>query len=200
VNAPHHTILVELRRLMVTSAGQLVRAVVMHGHPYVAAPRPKGFRRQWARRQCFRNAGSLALRNLGTYVEGFAARPDQPPFHHAWITVDGQTAIDPTIPDAEVVGSYFGIAFPVTVVAAFITSRGHWGLLDPFDADLLRFGEGPGARSEIEVSLGNAWAIGREAGKNVMTVKDLVQGVTALPRSGSRVRIPSPAPITSLSG
>jgi hypothetical protein len=60
-------------------------------------PRPKGYRRQWARKQCFRNAGILADRGMGTYCEGFILSPPHFlfPIHHAWITLDGKTAIDP---------------------------------------------------------------------------------------------------------
>jgi len=63
------------------------------------------------KRQCFRNAGCLAERGNGAYCEGFALGPDLSMlFHHAWITLDGTSAIDVTLPDGPAY-KYFGVAF-----------------------------------------------------------------------------------------
>ena len=47
---------------------------------------------------------------------------------------------------------------------------------------------------EIEMTLGNAWAINQRGKKNMVCNIDLVSGPHTLPRLGSWVRIPSPAP------
>jgi hypothetical protein len=61
-------------------------------------------------KQCFRNAGILADEGRGTYCEGFALGEHGFLVHHAWITLDGKTAIDVTLPDAPKY-VYFGIPF-----------------------------------------------------------------------------------------
>lgn len=50
------------------------------------------------------------------------------PIHHAWISLDGQNAVDQTWPDAEQC-SYFGIAFPKELLARACSLRGWWGML-----------------------------------------------------------------------
>jgi hypothetical protein len=77
------------------------RAVISRGRPFIGIERPKGYRHQRAIKQCFWNAADAAMRGRGTYVEGFVVTPDDWwPFHHAWLTLDGQHAIDQTLPDA----------------------------------------------------------------------------------------------------
>jgi hypothetical protein len=112
------------------------RFVLDHGRSYSGAERPRGYRHQRARKQCFMNAASLALDGRGTYVEGFAIRTGTPVLH-AWITLDGATAIDPTWPDATAC-HYFGIAFDEAPAIAKMCRRGTYGMLDPFDDDFLR--------------------------------------------------------------
>jgi hypothetical protein len=78
------------------------------------------------------NAADAAMRGRGTYCEGFVVTPDDWwPFHHAWLTLDGQHAIDQTLPDAPKC-HYFGIPFPVKAVEDAIGRRGYCGpLLGP---------------------------------------------------------------------
>jgi hypothetical protein len=72
------------------------KAVLAHGQPFVGIARPKGYRLR-AIKQCFVNAGDLALRGLGTYVEGFAIDPKTGALvHHAWLSLDGTNAVDVT--------------------------------------------------------------------------------------------------------
>ena len=47
------------------------RLVLEYGRPFVGIARPKGYRRRWMVKQCFRNAGILADTGRGTYCEGF---------------------------------------------------------------------------------------------------------------------------------
>ena len=104
-------------------------AVLEFGRIFTPINRPKGFRLRKAK-QCFANAGDYATRDdpkLGNYVEGFTASKSQTPFHHAWLTLDGETAIDVTLPDASDY-TYFGIEFPTVLLRHWITQRGYWGL------------------------------------------------------------------------
>ena len=82
------------------------------------------------RKQCFANAQCVAVlgNNLATYVEGLCIHPEMPnfPFSHAWLTLDGEHAIDVTLPDAESC-AYFGIAFDNHQVSQFISTNKCWG-------------------------------------------------------------------------
>ena len=76
-----------------------IGAVLEHGRPYVGISRPKGYRKL-KDKKCFYNAGKLALANRGTYVEGFTGFGSALfPIHHAWLTLDGEHAIDVTWAD-----------------------------------------------------------------------------------------------------
>jgi hypothetical protein len=105
---------VEIMLIEVMSAfgySESLKLLLEYGREFVGIPRPKGFRRQMARKKCFRNAGILMGRKMGTYCEGFVLNPPfRFPIHHAWITVDGKTAIDVTLPCASEC-FYFGIPF-----------------------------------------------------------------------------------------
>jgi hypothetical protein len=114
----------------------LWRAVVEHGSPYIGIDRPKGYG-QRAMKQCFVNATKLALTGRGTYVEGFAMSSSGLPVHHAWVTLDGVHAIDATWANAAA-HSYYGIQFPRTVLAKWALRRGYFGLLVPWDPEIVR--------------------------------------------------------------
>jgi hypothetical protein len=118
------------------SAVPLWRAVVEHGSPYIGIDRPKGYRPR-AVKQCFVNAGRLAFEDRGFYVEGFAMSSLGSPVHHAWVTLDGVHAIDVTWANAPA-HSYYGIQFPRIVLTKWTNRRGNWGLLDPWDPEILR--------------------------------------------------------------
>jgi hypothetical protein len=103
---------IQLTADVVLGKGSIEREklVLEYGRPFVGIGRPKGYRRQWMVKQCFRNAGILADTGRGTYCEGFALIEHRFLVHHAWITLDGKTAIDVTLPDAPKY-RYFGIPF-----------------------------------------------------------------------------------------
>jgi hypothetical protein len=105
---------IQLTADVVLGKGGTVREtlVLEYGRPFVGIARPKGYRRQWMVKQCFRNPGILADTRRGTYCEGFVLTPPRYSLciHHAWITLDGKTAIDVTLPDAPNY-RYFGIPF-----------------------------------------------------------------------------------------
>jgi hypothetical protein len=109
-------------------------AVVRYGRPYVGVERPRGYR-QRARKQCFRNAGLLAFDDRGTYVEGFVLPIGGTKIHHAWVSLDGVHAIDPTLPNASAC-RYFGIPFPVSALKRVLQERRYWGPILSTDFDI----------------------------------------------------------------
>jgi hypothetical protein len=100
-----------------------MREVVEHGRLYVGRSRPKGYRKR-AAKQCFYNAGRLALDDRGIYVEGYASHSGYP-VHHAWVTLDGTHAIDVTW-DKPADCHNFGIAFPKEIVSRYCQWQRFW--------------------------------------------------------------------------
>jgi hypothetical protein len=81
--------------------------------------------------------GNDGIQGCGTYVEGFARSGSSGIVtDHAWITLDGEHAIDQTWPDADKC-QYFGIPFSEKVLTKVMRRHGYYGLLDPVDYDLL---------------------------------------------------------------
>lgn len=78
-------------------------------------------------KQCFRNAGTLALehKNL-TYVEGIAVSII--PIHHAWCIDEQGRVVDPTWQDSDQC-LYLGIAFETEFMRECVIDSGHWGLM-----------------------------------------------------------------------
>jgi hypothetical protein len=108
----------------------LQKVVLDHGREYVGIERPRGFRRQWARKQCFRNAAVVAMGGQATYVEDYAMSGTSGLlFEHAWLTVDGVHAIDQTLPDA-LATEYLGIPFATAVLGRALVTHHHYGILD----------------------------------------------------------------------
>lgn len=104
---------------------------LIYGRKGEAGPLPKGVRRGKLR-DCFANAGRLALRNHRfIYCEGFAVRGGDNklpiPLEHAWV-LDRETGrfVDVTWRDEG--GAYFGIPFKTEFLAATICKRRIWGL------------------------------------------------------------------------
>jgi len=108
-------------------------AVLCHGKPFTGIARPKGYRLR-AEKQCYLNAGDLALQERGIYVEGFADSSEgRTPVPHAWLTLDGKNAVDVTWCKQATECHYFGIPFPNDVLRAFIRRTGCWGPLLAYD-------------------------------------------------------------------
>jgi hypothetical protein len=109
--APHPAVRWLSRRAELDIDCAADQAVLTHGREFKGVVRPKGYRLR-ALKQCFVNAGDLALRERGTYVEGFAICPGVGiPVHHAWLTLDGTDAIEVTWRDRASECHYFGISF-----------------------------------------------------------------------------------------
>lgn len=78
-------------------------------------------------RECFRNAGLLALEDASlTYVEGFACTAAVGiAMHHAWVvTADGKV-LDPTWQEGS---SYCGIGVRTDIFSRLLSSTGIWGI------------------------------------------------------------------------
>jgi hypothetical protein len=84
--------------------------LIANGRLFTGIRRPNGFR-QMMRKNCFRNAQILAVEGRATYVEGICVARSVPwiGFAHAWLTLDGEHAVDITLDAQSHV--YFGIAF-----------------------------------------------------------------------------------------
>jgi hypothetical protein len=93
-----------------------------HGKLFIGTKRPKGFR-QLKRKNCFGNSQRLAIEGRATYVEGACLGRLGFVFAHGWLTLDGEHAIDVTLPDAENY-AYFGIAFDKVTLAKAIQRSG----------------------------------------------------------------------------
>jgi hypothetical protein len=75
---------------------QVLEAVGANGKDYKPAVRPKGFRHQRKMKACFQNAAMTAIDGRARYVEGIAQSLAGDWMHHAWVTIDGEHAIDQT--------------------------------------------------------------------------------------------------------
>jgi hypothetical protein len=110
------------------------KLILQYGRPFTGIKRPKGYRDR-AQKKCFLNAVNLTTAKRGTYCEGFAAGVGSSfIFHHAWITLDGEHAIDVTLSDAED-HFYFGIAFPSPQFNEVLRQRIQNTELRPFISD-----------------------------------------------------------------
>jgi hypothetical protein len=114
------------------------RALLAHGRLFTGTPRPKGFPRYRAPKQCYRNAGLIATydgwqwkpKRGYRYVEGFAYHPGSDfLFQHAWVTLDGEHAIDPTL-SFDSKRLYFGLEIPTEVLGAALNESKQTRLLD----------------------------------------------------------------------
>jgi hypothetical protein len=92
---------------------------------------PDGYKTMQAK-ECYRNAGTLALEHPGTllYCEGYAQTFGLF-IEHAWVeTLDG-TIIDPTwagLHDESEYGTYLGVRFAPQVIAAETVDSGYWSV------------------------------------------------------------------------
>jgi hypothetical protein len=102
--------------------------VIARGRPYVGIERPKGFRHQMKAKNCFCNAGRVAMDERATYVEGFILSLGML-IPHAWLTLDGVHAIDQTLHAPEY--HYYGIPFTRKEHARALSAGGHGGPLLP---------------------------------------------------------------------
>jgi hypothetical protein len=104
----------------------LERFVLRNGK--VFAPRKRIGRKRKAK-ECFSNATKVVMGGTGTYVEGFTIRTTFPfPLLHAWVTVDGSDAMDPTLNADEF--EYFGVVFDRKILCREIMRSKMYGLLD----------------------------------------------------------------------
>jgi len=119
--------LAQIARWAGTSNGY-ARLLLALGRSYQAQPLPRMFERGPAR-QCFANAGLLALGNPSlTYVEGLADCGILPTAH-AWCVDRAGRVIDPTWSNCAQ-ATYFGIPVQWEALEEHLDETGYWGLLD----------------------------------------------------------------------
>jgi hypothetical protein len=83
---------------------------------------------QGPKRQCYQNAGTLAIENSDlTYVEGYAQPPGLPPVHHAWCVDAEGFVIDNTFTDPED-AQYFGVPISPPALRELVEKVQCWGL------------------------------------------------------------------------
>jgi len=111
-----------------TGDAEADRLILQYGRPFVGIKRPEGFSRG-PRKECYLNSYDLITIPGATYCEGFAIG-NSLEFHHAWITCDGEHAIDVTLPDGQE-HSYFGIEFRSDQFEQFAISRMTDGYMRP---------------------------------------------------------------------
>jgi hypothetical protein len=100
------------------------------GQSRPARPLPAGVP-QGVAKQCYKNAGVLALESAGaayTYCEGYALRKGLIPVHHAWCLDAQGHVVDPTWPFEEG-NEYLGVAFEYQTLVRYCLDHGVWGML-----------------------------------------------------------------------
>ena len=84
---------------------------------------------QGAARQCYYNAGMLALENPElAYVEGFGLRPGLIPVHHAWCLDPDGRVVETTWPFDEA-AEYWGIPLRTDFLREQVRNSSTWGIL-----------------------------------------------------------------------
>jgi len=96
------------------------------GQPFVAAPRPKGLRKQ-RNKLCYRNSTRAMFQYGYAYVEGYAMSEYGIVVEHAWNVEDG-VVVDLTWKHPEK-ASYWGIIIPQDILGRLITHHGMYGVL-----------------------------------------------------------------------
>ena len=87
-------------------------------------------------KQCFMNAGRLAIANPNlTYVEGYIMFMGIP-IHHAWCVTKNNTVVDPTLKNNDDLTVYFGVPFKTDYLNKTILKTKYWGIFDYRNRDL----------------------------------------------------------------
>ncbi len=112
----------------VTTARQLL---IQNGRPFTTGPATFAGKLGQPK-QCYMNAGRLALRNPKLiYVEGMITAFSLP-IEHAWVVHrDTMEVIDPTLRPKEpgCYANYFGIPFSTAYLREVTHRTGYWGLI-----------------------------------------------------------------------
>lgn len=89
-------------------------------------------------KQCFANAGKLALFNSKyTYVEGYVICVGVP-LHHAWVIDKSGNLIDTTLKDGKNISEYYGVPIKTEFLRKTVLKSKVWGVLDYWNYDLLK--------------------------------------------------------------
>jgi hypothetical protein len=106
----------------------LERFVLRNGREFTPAKRIGRKRRA---KMCFSNSTDFVIqKRQGTYVEGYALSLKFPlmPIHHAWVTMDGDDAMDLTLNAEDY--EYFGVVFDNLTLKSELLKLKRYGLLD----------------------------------------------------------------------
>jgi len=121
-----------------------LRAKFIFTHGRLFQPDALTFKgRRWTEKACFRNAGSIVIRDLDhlTYVEGYIACDDGSYIHHAWAMRKDGGILDPTLrrPGTEFAAfgaritadhhEYFGVPFGRKLFCGYLVAHSRLGLL-----------------------------------------------------------------------
>lgn len=119
-------------------------AMCLQGHPPTmfrllrgvgceAAPLPKSIR-MGQKRECFKNAGELAVNDdRFTYFEGYALSSVGFPLEHAWVVGPEGKVIDNTWDEPEAC-VYFGIPFDTEFLTNRLLTTQRWGIFGDWTA------------------------------------------------------------------
>lgn len=109
--------------------------ILHYGKPYTWAPKPKGVRFGKVK-ECFSNASRMIIgSDRFNVVEGYAA--GLIPTMHAWLTEDGEHAVEVTWRQAQNPHEYYGIAFANEYVKVTMLKTGYWGVFGSDHRELL---------------------------------------------------------------
>jgi hypothetical protein len=108
-------------------ADLLTRFITRNGKAYTPAKR---IGRKKKAGQCYMNAAHFVFSHENaTYVEGYVIGKTLPiPIHHAWVTINGTDAMDPTL-DAEKY-EYFGVPIDIATLRKELIRNKVYGILD----------------------------------------------------------------------
>ncbi len=108
--------------------------VLSFGQPFLGIKRLTGVR-LGPRKRCFENAAEAICKSDNqlshefSYVEGYAALPGEPPFHHAWIAFGNQHAVELTVKHDPLEMTFFGMPFSRFEVLKLIEKYQLYGFL-----------------------------------------------------------------------
>lgn len=110
-----------------TDGPSIARFVLTHGQEFTKHhPNPRV--KLGTPKECFANAGKLALIDERfVYVEGYAIGSIVP-VHHAWCVDNGGRIVEPTWKKPG--EAYFGVAFRKRYLGGEVYRSKHWGLID----------------------------------------------------------------------
>lgn len=126
--APHNSIGDYLKAVAQLDVGLMYRFYLAYGHAFSPQALPSSFS-PGTPRECYRNAGMLALEHSDlVYVEGLANNSVLP-VSHAWCVDLQGNVIDNTWTTTDQT-TYFGVPVQTQALEEHISQTGYWGLFE----------------------------------------------------------------------